>query len=311
MARFVKISTITLNWIPEREIDKNKPLYDSVIAYLDNQLRNVLLEKPDLIVLPEYCGRQNTFPERKTEYDNGENLRIFEYLKKVAKENKCYIAFSHLKKMGDGTARNCASVIGRDGEVVGEYHKNYPTPYETDGGVLAGKDVPVIRCDFGTLCPVICFDLNFDGIRREIKSKNPDIVTFHSAFHGGFMQEFFAYDTRSYLISSLVNIRRSKILSPMGVTVAKTTTYTNWATATINLDYALCHIDYNWAKFMAAKEKYKDKLKIEEPDDIGAVMLSYEGEDKTVMDIISEFKIELLDEYIERSIKNREDNMEK
>jgi len=40
-------------------------------------------------------------------------------------------------------------------------------------------------------------------------------------------------------------------------------------------------------------------------------MLSYEGEDKTVMDIISEFKIELLDEYIERSIKNREDNMEK
>ena len=96
----------------------------------------------------------------------------------------------------------------------------------------------------------------------------------------------------------------------MGVTVAKTTTYTNWATATINLDYALCHIDYNWAKFMAAKEKYKDKLKIEEPDDIGAVMLSYEGEDKTIMDIISEFEIELLDEYIERSIKNREDNME-
>ena len=100
MARFVKISTITLNWIPEREIDKNKPLYDSVIAYLDNQLRNVLLEKPDLIVLPEYCGRQNTFPERKTEYDNGENLRIFEYLKKSGKRKQVLYSFFALEKNG-------------------------------------------------------------------------------------------------------------------------------------------------------------------------------------------------------------------
>ena len=311
MARFVKVSTITLNQIPEIEIDTQKPLYDSVIIYLEKQLKKVLCDKPDLIVLPEHCGRQVAFPQRKAEYNNGETLRIFEFLKKTAKENNCYIGFSRYKKMEDGTARNCVSMIGRDGEVIGEYHKNYPTPYESDGGILAGRDVPVFECDFGTVCPIVCFDLNFEGIRKEIKAKKPDIITFHSAFHGGFLQEFFAYDTRSYLVSSILNNKQSKILSPMGVTVATTTNYTNWVTATINLDYEVCHIDYNWAKFLSAKEKYGEKLKIEDPGLVGAVMLSYEGDDQTVKDIIKEYDIEILDDYILRSIKNREDNMEK
>ena len=163
--------------------------------------------------------------------------------------------------------------------------------------------MPVFKCDFGTVCPIVCFDLNFDEVRRRVKEKNPDIVTFHSAFHGGFMQEFFAYDTRSFLVSSLLNHKPSKILSPLGVVRATTTNYINYVTATINLDYAVCHIDYNMAKFMAAKNKYKDKLQIEDPGYVGAVLLSYEGDDKTVMDVIREFEIELLDDYVERSIK--------
>lgn len=311
MARYVKISTFTMNPIPEIEIKKDMPLYESVKVYIDKQLKKVLSDKPDLIVLPEHCGRQTAFPERKQEYCESGSLYLFNYFKSVAKENKCYIAFSRYKKMDDGTVRNCASVIGRDGEVVGEYHKNYPTVYESDAGVLAGKNVSVIECDFGTICPMICFDLNFDGIREEIKKKNPDIVTFHSAFHGGFMQDYFAYDTRSYLVTSLSNYKPSRILSPMGVTVATTTNYTHHVTANINLDYAVCHIDYNWGKILAAKEKYVADLTIEDPGYVGAVMLTYEGYDKTVKDIIAEFDIEYLDDYIERSIKNREKMMEK
>ena len=311
MAKKVKISTLTINQIPEAEIVKGVPLYDCVLKYLDKQLKYVLCEKPDLIVLPEHCGRQTTLIERKEEYINGETLRIFEYLKNVAKENNCYIAFSRYKKMEDGTARNCVSMVNRQGEVIGEYHKNYPTPYESDAGILAGKDVPVFECDFGTVCPMVCFDLNFEGIRKEIKEKKPDLITFHSAYHGGFVQEFFAYDTRSYFVSSMLSNKPSRILSPLGVTVATTTSYINYATATINLDYALCHLDYNRAKFDKAKEKYGPLLTIETPDYVGAALLSYEGEDKTVMDIIKEFEIELLDDYMQRSIENRIKNMEK
>ena len=310
MAKRVKISTLTINQIPEADIKKDAPLYDSVIEYLDKQLKKVLVEKPDLIVLPEHAGRQTTLAERKQEYIGGETLRIFEYFKKVAKENKCYIAFSRYKKMEDGTVRNCVSMVDRNGEVIGEYHKNYPTPYESDAGILAGKDVPVFQCDFGTVCPVVCFDLNFEGIRKEIKAKNPDLVTFHSAYHGGFVQEFFAYDTRSYFVSSLLVNKPSRILSPLGVTVATTTSYINYVTATINLDYAVCHLDYNRAKFDKAKEKYGPLLTIETPDYVGAALLTYEGDDQTIMDVIKEFDIELWDDYIKRSIKNRLDNME-
>lgn len=311
MARKVKISTLTINPVPESEYDKSLSVYENSIKYIEKQLKKVLCEKPDLIVLPEHCGRQTTLKERKEAYYDGGCEMLFEFFKKTAKENNCYIAYSRYKKMSDGTGRNCVSVIDRKGEVAGEYHKNYPTPYESDGGILAGKDVPLIECDFGTICPVVCFDLNFDGIRKEIKEKNPDIVTFHSAFHGGFMQEFFAYDTRSYLVSALLSFKPSKILSPLGVTVATTTNYINYVTATVNLDYAVCHIDYNMGKFLAAKEKYGEKLIMEDPGYVGAVLLTYEGEDKTVMDIISEFEIELLDEYMERSIKNRIENLEK
>ena len=72
---------------------------------------------------------------------------------------------------------------------------------------------------------------------------------------------------------------------------------------------AVCDIKED--KVAAAKEKYGSLLTIEDPGYVGAVLLTYEGEDKTVMDIVKEFDIELLDEYMERSIKNRKDNMEK
>lgn len=310
MARRVKISILTVNPMSEGAINKDISYYDNVVVCLDKQIKKVLVEKPDLIVLPEYCGRQNGSIDRIVEYREIGSIKIFEYLKQLAKENSCYVAFSHYKKMEDGTARNCVSMVDRNGDVIGEYHKNYPTINETAIGIKAGKDVPIFECDFGTICPIVCFDLNFEEIRKEIKAKKPDLITFHSLFHGRFLQELFAYDTRSYFISSLSGHKPSRILSPVGICVATTTRNTSYVTKTINLDYAVCHLDFNVSKLDAAKEKYGSLLTIEDPGYLGAVLLAYEGDDKTVIDIVKEFDIELLDEYIERNIKNRIDNME-
>ena len=312
MARNIRVATFTINQLAECDYEKGVSTYDSVIKCLGKLIERVLPDKPDLLVLPEHCGRQNTLPERMREYYEGGYLKIFEYLKSVANNNHCYIAYSHLKYMEDGTKRNCVSMIDRNGLVMGEYHKNYPTPDETDiGGVIPGGDVSVFNCDFGTVCPIVCFDLNFDGIRKEIKEKKPDIITFHSAFHGSFMQEYFAYDTRSYFVSSLLSHNPSRILSPLGKVVATTTNYHNFVTATINLDYAVCHLDFNWDKIRKAKEKYGPLLIVEDPGYIGSVLLSYEGTDKTINDIIEEYDLEILDNYMARSIKNREENKEK
>lgn len=312
MARFVKITTFTVNQLAECDYVKSLSTYDSVIKNIEVIISKALPDKPDLIVLPEHCGRQITLPERIKEYYTDGYLKIFEYLKSVAKNNHCYIAYSHLKYTEDGTKRNCVSMIGRNGSVMGEYHKNYTTPDETNlGGIIPGEKVVVFNCDFGTVCPIVCFDLNFDGIRKEIKEKKPDIITFHSAFHGSFMQEYFAYDTRSYFVSSLLSHNPSRILSPLGEVVATTTNYHNFVTATINLDYAVCHLDGNWDKIRKAKEKYGPLLIVEDPGYIGSVLLSYEGADKTMNDIIEEYDLEILDNYIDRSIKNREENKEK
>ena len=46
MARKVKISTLTINPIPEAEIVKGVPLYDCVLKYLEKQLKYVLVGLP-------------------------------------------------------------------------------------------------------------------------------------------------------------------------------------------------------------------------------------------------------------------------
>lgn len=56
-------------------------------------------------------------------------------------------------------------------------------------------------------------------------------------------------------------------------------------------------------------KKYGEKLTIHDPGHVGAVMLTYEGDDKTVWDIVKEFEIEPLDDYFNRCRKHRIDNI--
>jgi len=46
--------------------------------------------------------------------------------------------------------------------------------------IRPGTEVALIRCDFGTVSPVIFFDLNFDDLRERVAALKPDIVLFPS-----------------------------------------------------------------------------------------------------------------------------------
>ena len=127
-------------------------------------------------------------------------------------------------------------------------------------------------------------------------AQKPDLILFSSMYHGGLSQEYWAYSCRAYFAGAICN-DQSRILNPFGETLASTTNYYNFVTGKINLDYALVHIDNNAEKYRAAKEKYGDQLLIHDPGHIGAVMMTYEGTDRTVWDIIREFGITPLDDY--------------
>jgi hypothetical protein len=94
-------------------------------------------------------------------------------------------------------------------------------------------------------------------------------------------------------------------LNPLGETVAQSTNYYPYITATVNMDCAVLHIDENGRQFAAIKRKYGPKVKIHDPGLLGSVLISSEADDLSVQDIIAEYGLEPLDDYFNRSLAHR------
>jgi hypothetical protein len=301
--KYVKIATIGA---PAALLDLDQEpqvLVEQMIEFWRNELARVLPDQPDLIVLPEACDRpagMNT--ELQFRYFQARGDQLMEYFSSVARDNECYIAFGAKHQVEDGSWRNSCILLDREGKVTGIYNKNFPTIGEMEAGIKAGKEAPVFECDFGRVACAICFDLNFDELRQRYAAQKPDIIVFPSMYHGGLVQEHWAYTCRSYFVSAIaIASLRSQIRNPMGKVVSTSTNYFHYAVGTVNLDYCLAHLDYNWDKLRALKEKYGEAVNISDPSEIGAVLLTSEHETISIEEMVKEFEITLLDDYLEES----------
>ena len=298
-----KITIATIGASPN--INKNQApekLVEQIIDFWRGQLRQVLSSKVDLIVLPEVCDAPGGLKGAEQEnYLKARQNQLLDYFASVAKDNNCYIAFGSIHEAKEGL-RNSLVLLDRKGKMAGTYNKNFPTIYEMDDGIIPGNEVSVIQCDFGKVALAICFDLNFDELRQQYAKAKPDIVIFSSVYHGGLMQGAWAYSCRSYFVSAISDNRApSAILNPLGEVVATSTNYFNYTKATINLDYKVVHLDFNWDKLTKLKAKYGDAVTIHDPGKIGAVMITSEDKNISAAQMVKEFDIELLDDYFNRS----------
>lgn len=285
----------------------------SMKCFLQSQLDKVLCDSPDLIVFPE-CANRYSGCEREelANFYTYIGNSIEEYLKEVAIRYHLNIAYSavHLcKPESEKPFCNSIIYIDRNGQVSGTYHKNHLVIEEnTLSQVAYGTEANVVNLDFGRVASAICFDLNFDELLFRYKKQKPNLIVFSSMYHGGLRQAQWAYTCRSYFIGAIKNAPGA-ILNPYGEVVAHATNYTKHLSARVNLDYALCHLDYNREKLKAAKQKYKDAIKIYDPGYVGSVMISCEDKGMCVTDILREFELETLDEYLDRAIKHRDRNI--
>lgn len=312
MANYVKISTIGASAVSGNP-GTGQAAVDQMTRAWEGRFARVLPDRPDLILVPECCDRfpAHSMEERKTYYRNRGN-QIGEYFASVARENHCYVAYPAVREMPDSTWRNSIQLFDRDGKSVGFYNKNFPVITETtEGGVLAGREAPLFECDFGSVGGAICFDLNFDGIRQKYVKSQPDLILFASMYHGGLMQNYWAYSCRAHLVTAICGLP-SGIISPVGELIASSTNYFDFVTHTVNLDCKVVHLDFNQEKLRQMKEKYGPKVSIFDPGYLGAVLISSETDEVTSDELVAEFEIELLDDYLARSIAHREDarNME-
>ncbi|HQH51653.1 MAG TPA: carbon-nitrogen hydrolase family protein [Candidatus Hydrogenedentes bacterium] len=308
MANPVRISTFGTPAVRFYEGAKKlgQEAVDAMLAHWRAQLALVLPEKPDLIVVPEACDR---FPdhnnEERFEYYKIRGDQVRDAFAAAAKEHGCYIAYSAARALEDGSWRNSTQLIDRNGKVAGIYNKNHLVIEErTRWGMLYGAEAPVFQCDFGRVACAICFDLNFDELRLKYVAQRPDLIVFSSMYHGGLMQAYWAYSCRAHFVGACSGLP-SAILSPAGEILATTTNYFSCVTATVNLDCALIHLDYNWDKIRAMTDKYGPKVKLHDPGLLGAVLISSETTEFTISDMIKEFGIELLDDYFRRALDHR------
>ncbi|MHB1158490.1 MAG: carbon-nitrogen hydrolase family protein [Phycisphaerales bacterium] len=305
MARLVKISTLG----PQPPADHpgaGQAAVDRMIAHWQTQFDQVLPDRPDLIVVPECCDRfpAHSMDERK-EYYRYRKTAIRDYFAGVARGHECHVAYPAIWEMPDGAWCNTAQLLDRRGRVVGIYQKNHLVVTEiSEGGLRCGRDAPVLSCDFGTVGFAICFDLNFEPIRRKYMENRPDIILFPSMYHGGLMQAYWAYRCQAHFVSAVAGLP-SRILSPVGHVIAETTNYFNYVTATVNLDCKVAHLDFNEDKLRSMKIKYGPEAEVFDPGFLGSVLISSRGSEPTAADLIHEFGIETLDDYFKRSLQAR------
>jgi len=300
VARHVTIATVSN--FPLR-LDGSIPpeqVADLEIALWRERLDTVLPLRPDLVVLPEHCDRPwgGSYPaELLEQYWPHRGDRVLDFLAEVAATHRTNIVYSARREDGERHF-NASRIIDRTGTVAGTYDKCFLTTGEFEGsGYTPGAAARLIELDFGTVAPAICFDLNFEELLDEVVALRPEVIAFSSNFHGGYLQQHWAYSARAYFVGAICPPSRSEIRNPFGEVVATSTNYRHEAVGTVNLDSALIHIDLNRTKFDAIRKEYGRDVRIHDPGSIGAVQLIVEGDGFSVDDVIEKFELIRLDDY--------------
>lgn len=271
--------------------------------YWQRELDSVLPDQPDLIVLPECCDRfaRMDMQRRIAWYDyRGEQMSDF--FRNTARKNSCYVAYSAVRRGKDGHFRNSIQMIDRKGEVMGEYHKNYPTPGEMrEGGIRAGRELPIFHTDFGRVACMICFDIEFEPMLQRMKEAKPQMIIYSTNGHGDILRQYWSYYCQAYMVAAFP--WESSVVNPIGMTMARSTNYLRNLTCMVNLDYQVVFLPF--AKMQQMKKKYGRGVSITDPGFLGTQLVISELPDVSALQMLREFEVELWDEYYQRAMNDR------
>ncbi len=286
------------------------------IEQMEQWIDTAALDKPDIILLTEGCMHNTHASADREEKDaRSEPLPEFgpitTFLARKAKEHGTYIIGSYWRKDPENRGRyNSAVLLDREGKLVGYYDKMFPTIPEMESGVLPGAGAVVWDTDFGRIGALICFDLNFKELLAEYKRQGVELLCFLSNFRGGFRVPSVAFENQCF-IASAVPSENGLIVDPLGRTLAESSHYGRIIFARINLDSQIVHIDYNVDRVARLKEKYGPHVRIETASPEAVYFLSAIHPQRSIDDMIKEFEIEILDQYLDRSRAVREQQLPK
>jgi len=282
-----------------------------VVKYWTDAMDGEIGNRPDLIVLPEGCDLVSTKDgAAKARWIRLRGTAVLEAMKAYAAQHRCYVVYSSDRERSDGRFANSSQLIDRKGEVIACYDKMFPTVGETgnaDCPIVPGTEAVVAETDFGRVGFAICFDLNFDELKRKYAEKRPDIICFSSYFDGDFLQRSWARDCQAYVLgATCANWLEKQVVDPAGGVMRCENYYQPTFTVRVNTNCKVLHLDYNRAKFPAIVKKYGSRISIRNAGRVGTVTLASNDPDLPVEEVIREFALETLDDYLARSRRARE-----
>ena len=274
----------------------------------------VAKERPDFICYPEICtcGGKGFEPGMKT----APELEPYAAeVGKIAREFNTAIVAPFIERAGD-KIYNSVPIVNRQGKLVLNYRKNYPTTSELEMGITPGREVPVADCDGVRVGATVCFDANFDFLAADLERQRARLVFWPSMYWGGQILQHWALRygfavVVAYGAESAIIDMNGRYLAKQGTDTLKVRQkfLPPWAVADILINRELFHIDYNQNKFPAIREKYGPDVEIEVWEPEGYFLLASRRPDLSVEAVAAEFGLETNRDYLARSVKMRNERL--
>jgi predicted amidohydrolase len=267
-------------------------------------VEQALAEKPDIIAIPEsftLAGLADPRIEEMAEDVPGPTLELFSG---VARANNVYILCPILARRPDGRHIE-AFLLDRAGQIAGSYQKHHPVVegsnyQQVEFGSRPGNEIPVFDTDFGRIGVQICFDIEYRDGWDALDSAGAEIFFWLSACDGGRGLNALAWNYHRYVASAVVT-SFARIVNTMGETLVITGNHGSLAACTIDLDVALFHMDFNKSQIPVIRAKYGPEVRLRMYHEEGLFTLQSNRADLPVGQIIREFQLDPLKNYLQRN----------
>ncbi|MFI5380335.1 MAG: carbon-nitrogen hydrolase family protein [Tepidisphaerales bacterium] len=174
--------------------------------------------KADIICLPEgitvcgtglkYAAVAEAIPGPSTQF-----------LGECAARNKAYVVAGLYEREGKAVY-NTSVLIGRDGKLVGKYRKVCLPREEIDGGISPGTTYPVFDTDLGRVGMMICWDLSYPEVARELSARGAEMIFMPIWGGNETLAQARAIENQVYIVASGYDFRTA-IYDKSGQTIAK------------------------------------------------------------------------------------------
>lgn len=310
MANFVRVSCVSQTL----GVSASSGKVD--LGMLEEVALQVAADRPDFICFHELCGcnfgdLNRAVKEQAYELPGP----VTKEIGRIAQSAGANLIVPLLEKW-KGNVYNSTPLVTSAGEYVGTYRKNFPTIGEMEEGITPGTEVPVFECGGVRVGMAVCFDLNFPEVAEQLAAKKARLVFWPSMYWGGDLLSHWAlrygfYMGAAYAAESAIVDMGGRFLARRGYGTSQVQgkRLPPWVTVEINTDREVFHLDQNQNKFPELLRKFGPDIAIEVYQPEAFFTLASLSPDFTVEDIIRDYKLETLRDYLARSKAFREKRM--